>query len=317
MERLGLTILTIVSLGACATSVTSITDQMGDKFPTELSVSADCYVPTFYQDESNISGSGHGLNLQYNYNLCQALIDQFISLAPTVFPATRVLPESLVSFGGQLGGRYSVKTLTGYDKIVPSETSVIVPAVDNRPLEIASIPLISLMSKARKFAHSYPYEEERLEIMYDGGRLHERSKYFRALMALSSDDAGTLGGEDTALLMVVSGQLLGELYSKANRYEVDSKQMTSNAIRGILSAATSGSFGFEYTTTRPRLYMTFLFVSPTGRVEYANVAGSLACEDPSDSARLLIDSAFVGGIKNLTTKGFCSGNTLETLIFNR
>ena len=156
MERLGLTILTIVSLGACATSVTSITDQMGDKFPTELSVSADCYVPTFYQDESNISGSGHGLNLQYNYNLCQALIDQFISLAPTVFPATRVLPESLVSFGGQLGGRYSVKTLTGYDKIVPS-----------------------------------------------------------------------------------------------------------------------------------------------------------------DSARLLIDSAFVGGIKNLTTKGFCSGNTLETLIFNR
>ena len=305
-------------LVGCATPVTSIMDQMGSKLPTELSVSADCYVPTFYQeDESNLLGSGHGFNLQYNYNLCKALIDQFISIAPTVFPATRVLPESLVSFGGQLGGRYSVKTLTGYHKIVPSETSVIVPAVDNKPLEISSIPLISLMSKARKFAHSNAYEEERLEIMYDGGRLHERSKYFQALTALSSDDAETLGGEDSALLMVVSGQLLGELYSKANRYEVDSQQMTSNAIRGILSAATSGSFGFEYTTTRPRLYMTFLFVSPKGRVEYANLAGSLACEDPSDSARLLIDSAFVGGLKTLSTKGFCSGDTLETLILDR
>lgn len=305
-------------LVGCATPVTSIMDQMGSKLPTELSVSADCYVPTFYQeDESNLLGSGHGFNLQYNYNLCKALIDQFTSIAPTVFPATRVLPESLVSFGGQLGGRYSVKTLTGYHKIVPSETSVIVPAVDNKPLEISSIPLISLMSKARKFAHSYAYEEERLEIMYDGGRLHERSKYFQALTALSSDDAETLGGEDSALLMVVSGQLLGELYSKANRYEVDSQQMTSNAIRGILSAATSGSFGFEYTTTRPRLYMTFLFVSPKGRVEYANLAGSLACEDPSDSARLLIESAFVGGLKTLSTKGFCSGDTLETLILDR
>ena len=317
MERIGLTIFTILSLGACATSVTSITDQMGGKFPTELSVSADCYVPTYYRDESNLSGSGHGLNLQYNYKLCKALIDQFISLAPTIFPATRVLPENLVSFGGQLGGRYSVKTLTGYDEIVPSETSVIVPVVDNKPLEISFIPLISLMSKARKFAHSYAYEEERLEIMYDGGRLHDRSKYFQALTALSSDDAGTLGGENTTLLMVVSGQLLGELYSKANRYEVDSKQMTSNAIRGILSAATSGSFGFEYTTTKPRLYMTFLFVSPKGHVEYANVAGSLACEDPSDSARLLIDSAFVGGLKTLSTKGFCSGNTIDTLILDR
>ena len=317
MERLGLLVLIIASLCGCASSTTSMQDRLGGKFPSELAVSADCYIPTFYQDETSRSGRSHGLNVQYNYDLCQALVEQFTLLAPTVFPSTRLLPESVVSFGGQLGGRYGVKTLTGYDKIVPSETRVVVPAVDNEPREASALPFLPLMSQARNFANSYAYKDELTQIMYDGGRLYERSEYFQALMAMSLDDGRSIGGKETTLLMVVSGQLLGESYAKAKRYEVDSAQTTSNIIGGILSAAAGGSYTSEYTTTKPRAYMTLLFVSPEGQVEYANVAGSLACEDPSDSARLLIGSAFVGGLKTLSEKGSCSGNALETLIFDR
>ena len=242
-------------------------------------------------------------------------MEQFTSLAPTIFPEANLLPEGVVSLGGQLGGRYGVKTLTGYSEVVPSETRTSVPAVKNIPLEPSSLPFSSLMSQARKLANSYAHKDERSEIMYDGGRLYERSEYFQALMDMSFD-GGHASGRDPALVMVVSGQLLGESYAKAKRYEVDSGQMTSNVIGGILSAASGVPYKSEYTTTKPRLYMTFLFISSEGDIEYANVAGSLACEDPADSARLLIDSAFVGGLKTISERGSCSGSALETLIFD-
>ena len=288
---------------------------MGDDFPAEFTVHTDCYVPTFYADESSRSGRGHGLNVQYNYDLCHEIADQFTSMAPAIFPEVILLPGGVVSFGGQLGGRYGVKTLTGYHKVVPSETRTIVPAVKNSTLEVSDLPFSSLMSKARKLATSYAYKDERSEIMYDGGRLFDRSEYFQALMNISLDE-GDYSEQNPALVMVVSGQLLGEAYARAKRHEVDSGQMTSNVIGGLLSAAAGVPYQSEYTTTKPRLYMTFFFVRPEGRIDYANVAGSLACEDPKDSARLLINSAFVNSLKTLAEKGSCSGSTVETFILN-
>lgn len=285
-------------LTGCVSTSGVIKGWIGGELPTELAVNADCYVPTFYQDETNKSGRSYGLNVQYNYDLCEALISHFRSLAPTVMPGTSVLPEGLVSFGGQLGGRFGVDTLTGFDNVVISEKRAILPSVNNVPVETSSLQLLPLMYKARKLANSRAHRKERTEQMYKGSVIfHEkRSEYFQALNAMSLTGEPYTSKTESTLLMVVSGQLLGESYAKAKYREVTSKQMTSNILGAMLAGAAGVASSSEYTTTTSRLYMTFLFVNSEGEVEYANVTGSKLCEDPSASARLLAESAFQWGV---------------------
>lgn len=305
MRNFSLPFLLLVILTGCQTSAEFLENSFEGAAPSVLAVQADCYIPTFYFDEPSRSGRSDGVNVQFNYDLCEALAAEFKLLAPTLLPQARLVQESLVSVGGQLGGRYGVKTVSGWQEINPSEERLLVPNSSGSYIKPSELPLSSHMSEAKRLADSRRYRGERTEVMYDGGPLRDRSDYYQALNAMSFPSDATSSEVESRLLMVVSGQHLGGEYASSKAYEVTSEQMTSNVIGGILAAAAGVSSTYEYTSTSSRLYMTFLFINSEGSVEYANVAGAPLCSDPTRSAQLLLGSAFVFGSEALTENRFC------------